>query len=154
MASKLILTYRDYSEPGETGTAVFRGADITAANFAAQETLMNALRAGVANIVLGTLKKETRVAVEDESPGALPASPYAQRETKWLVRYSDNVTGEPFKLEIPCAELTFLDPTQKDKADLGGTEMAAFVAAFEAYVRTEAGNQVTVLEVRHVGRRT
>lgn len=154
MASKLTLTYRDYSEPEETGTAQFTGTTLTAANFDAQATLMNALRAATANITLGSLKKEARTAVETLSPGALPASAFAQRETKWLVRYRDDVTGEPFRLEIPCADLDLLDPAQKDKADLTGVEMAAFVVAFEAFQLSPNGNAVTLIEVRHVGRKT
>lgn len=131
---KLVLTYRDYGTPGERSTAIFNGPDLTALSFDDEIALQSTLRDAVNAITLGELTKVTRVAVESPQPGAMPASPFAQRETKWLVRYSDTVTGDKATLEIPCADLTKLDPTARDKALMTDADVAAFVAAFEAYV--------------------
>lgn len=77
----------------------------------------------------------------------------AQRELKWLVRHQDTVTFKIGRTEIPTADLsavTMLDGT--DKADPADTEMAAFITAYEACVRSVDGNTVNVLDVTIVGR--
>lgn len=154
MPSRMTITLRDYSTPGELSTAAFSGDTLTAANFDAQALLMANLSGAVQDITLGTVKKVTRIALETVSAGALPASPFAQREVKWLVMYHDANTGAKQSLEIPTADLQFLQPGSSDEADLTATEMAAFVTAFEAYVKSAAGNAVVIDKVRFVGRRT
>jgi len=149
---KLVLTYRDYGTTGERSTAIFEGVDFTALNFDAQVTAQNALRDAVNAITLGELTKVTRIAVESPQPGANPASPFAQRELKWLVRYRDDVTGKRATLEIPCADLAKLDPNNQDIADVTDTDIAAFIAAFEAYVLGPSGNNAVVDQIVFVGR--
>lgn len=153
---KMTLTFRDYGEPGEKSTCQFPGPDMTSGNFDAELTLQNTLRDATQAIVLGTLSKRVSVAVESPQPDTQPASPFAQRETKWLVRYRNTLTGEKASLELPCADLQFLDGSTVDKADLTGPEMAAFVAAFEAYVLTPGtgvrDTNMEIYEIVHVGR--
>lgn len=149
---KLVLTYRDYGPTGERSTAIFEGVDLTAGNFDAQVTEQNALRNAVNAITLGELTKVTRVAVESPQPGANPASPFAQRELKWLVRYHDDVTGKRATLEIPCADLAKLDPNNEDIADTSDADIAAFITAFEAYVLGPSGNNAVVDQIVFVGR--
>lgn len=149
---KLVLTYRDYGTTGERSTAIFDGVDFTALNFDAQVTAQNALRDAVNAITLGELTKVTRIAVESPQPGANPASKFAQRELKWLVRYRDDVTGKRATLEIPCADLAKLDPNNQDIADVTDTDIAAFIAAFQAYVLGPSGNNAVVDQIVFVGR--
>jgi hypothetical protein len=153
--SKLVLTYRDYGTPGERSTAIFEGQDMTALNYDAEVTAQNTLRDAVNAITLGELAKVTRVAQESPQPGAMPASPFAQRESKWLVRYSDTVTGKKATLEIPCADLAKLDPNSQDRALMTDTDIAAFVTAFEAYVLSPSGTlgNAQVDEIIFVGRK-
>lgn len=149
---KLVLTYRDYGTTGERSTAIFEGADFTELNFAAQVAAQDALRDAVNAITLGELTKVTRVAVEATQPGENPASPFAQRELKWLVRYHDGVTGKRATLEIPCADLAKLDPDNQDVADTDDGDIAAFISAFEAYVLGPSGNNAVVDQIVFVGR--
>lgn len=149
---KLVLTYRDHGTIGERSTVIFEGVDFTAVNFDAQVTAQNALRDAVNAITLGELTKVTRIAVESPQPGENPASPFAQRELKWLVRYHDDVTGKRATLEIPCADLAKLDPNNQDIADVTDTDIAAFIAAFEAYVLGPSGNNAEVDQIVFVGR--
>jgi hypothetical protein len=149
---KLVLTYRDYGSVGERSTAIFEGVDMTAANFDAQTTLQNTLRDAVNGITLGELTRVARVAVESPQPGANPASPFAQRETKWLVRYHDSVTGKRYSLELPCADLALLSTSGDDVADMTDAAVIAFVNAFESYIITGDGNAPEVDELRFVGR--
>jgi len=85
---------------------------------------------------------------------ALPTSPYAQRELKWLVTYSGNTSGKKFTIEIACPDVTDNVVPNTDLADLASTDWAAFVTAFEAYVKSpDNGTEaVTVLSARVVGR--
>lgn len=152
---KYIMTYRDYGPVGERSTSIFKGPDLTAANFDAEKALQETLRDAVEAISLGTLVKAVTVVKEVPYPDTNPASPFAQRENKWLVRYTDTVTGDKASLEIPCADLALLDPNAGDKADMSDADVAAFVAAFEAYVLSPGSGtrgNTEVVEIVFVGR--
>jgi hypothetical protein len=125
--------------------------DLNAGNFAAQDAAMDALASAVAAVTRGTLVKDTRVAVETVTPGTPPASAEAQRETKWLVRATDDVTGFAVTFTIPTADLTNLVPNT-GAMDLVGANGAALVAAIEAVVTSRLGNAISVVEILHVGR--
>lgn len=150
MSSKVGITYLDYSL--ETSTFTANGVDFSAANFDAQNTLIDNLVGATQAIVLGTKIADTRTASVDSFTETKPASPYAQRELKWRVKYVDTVdpVGNGSR-EIPTPNLTFLN-AEGTHLDLGSTEGAAFVAAFEAYHRSSLGNTVEVSEVLLVGR--
>lgn len=155
--AKLILTYRDYNEPEvETSTSVFTGSDLTAANFDAEAALMTALKNAVEDLSNGTLIKDERVAVVTPYPKDRPATAYAQRENKWLVRYKDTVTGDTNRMELPCADLSLLTGVDSgDYLDLTDTEPAAFVTAFEAYQLspgTGTRGNTEVMSIQFVGR--
>lgn len=150
MTSKYDVNIRDYGR--ETSTAGFRGTTLNAGNFVAQLALQATLLSTLQDIVLGEVAKTKVVAVETIVSGATPASELAQRENKWLVRYTDNTTGVLYSLEIPTADLAGHLLGNTDQADLTETDMAAFVAAFEAYVVSPVANAVTVVEILHVGR--
>lgn len=131
--------------------------DLTAANVVAQQALIATLVAAVDAIVLtSAIKTELVFDRQGFGGGTPPTDPLAQRENKWLVRYVGDATFKVFTTEIPGADLTMLstDP-QTDFADLTGTEMAAFVAAFEAVVRSpeDPTETVTVRNIQFVGRR-
>lgn len=152
---KLNLRYRDYGEPGERSTVSFDGPDLTALNLDAEVVLQNALRDAVADITLGTLVNVERRASESPQPDTQPASQFAQRETKWLVRYRDTVTGDKAFVTLPCADLALLDASAEDKIDMTDADVIAFVAAFEAYVLspgTGTRGNTEVYEIQHVGR--
>jgi hypothetical protein len=154
--AKLILTYRDYGVPGETSTAQFVGPDLTAVNFDAEVALQNALRDAVDGITLGTRINVQRIAQVSPAPNVQPASAFAQRESKWLVRYIDTVTGDKATHEIPTADLDLLDPTNGDKADMADPAVAAFVTAFENYALSPGSGtrgDTEVTEILFVGRR-
>lgn len=150
MTSELSITYLDRSS--ETSAATFRGVDLTAGNFTAQMGLMDALVSATQAIVLGTKIKDARKAVVTTFTETQPTSPYAQRENKWLVRYTDNVSpiGNG-SLEIPAPDLDFLN-SEGTFLDLGTTEGAAFETAFNAFQRSRLGNACTLVSVQYVGR--
>jgi hypothetical protein len=148
MASKMTLTTRDFSQ--ETSTTSYEGVDLTAGNFAAQNTLMTNLADAQQDIQIGHVFQDARLASVQLIAGVV-GSPYAQREMKWLASFEDNVTGLKHSLEIPAPALSFLNG-QTDLIDTGGTEYLAYKAAFEAFYRVAGVNAVTLIGMRLVGR--
>lgn len=89
---------------------------------------------------------------EAQFDGSLPAQP-AQNELRLLIKYNDTV--EPSlkgRIEIPGVDATVVGQAGNDSVDLGGTEMAALVAAIEGFAVSKIGNPVSIYEARIVGR--
>lgn len=149
MAGKYVLSYRDYSN--ETSRMSIHIPTLNAGNIAAQDTLLDNLLAAIDAVVIGSKEKEDRVYEVIQGTGLPPASKDAQVERKWLVSSRDAVTGLPVTFSIPTADSQFV-VNNTDKMDLVGTEGAALVAAIEAVAKSNAGNAITVVEIRLVGR--
>lgn len=153
MGGKFLLSYKDYGVPGEIGSVAYNTVEITDVNIVAQTAALDTLRLAMEAISLGGVQKRQLVAWVNETK-VEPTDPFAQREIKWLVRYKDTSSDKEYSLEIPCADLQFLDPENSDKALMSGTEVAAYKAAFEAVVRSPEGNATEVIELLFVGRRS
>lgn len=128
---------------------------LTAANFDAQVGLAGTYRTALGNIILGAIDQQILGIKTDYNP-SLPASNFAQREIKLLVRYRDSVTGKIYTCEIATPNLTNLtlvaesDFVVLDDAGI----MDAWRDAFEAYFKAPDAptNSVVVLTVQVVGR--
>jgi hypothetical protein len=122
---------------------------ITAANHDAQYALAQALVAGIEGISRLTTKQWDFGARRTETGTARPTQGSAQVNIEWLVKYIEATTGTVSTVRIGGAYIDLGDVLVpgSNVADLAQTEMAAFVAAFEAYVLGPAGNAVTVQEV-------
>lgn len=152
---------------GERSTTSFYTGNITAVSLPDTLTEFGALRTAIDGIIVGTIATETLKVFETKLSNDLPADPTAQRESKWLVVYEDSlpffddpvnaIPNEGYKkvftFEIPTADLSLLLPNT-DKMDISAGAGADFKTAFEAIARSPYGGNVTVLEVRHVGRRS
>lgn len=149
MASKAGFTVLDYG--GEYSGVYLRGPVVSAANFDATEALRAALETALDGIVIGTVATRKLQTLDVTISTTKPGNVYAQRETKWLVRYSDNVTGSVHTAEVPCADLSLL-VSGGEVMDIAAGAGLAFVTAFEDWVLSPAGNAVTVSEIVHVGR--
>lgn len=151
MRSKLVLSYYDYSK--ETSPVGVYGAEIDAANFDAQATLMDNLKAAIEAVTLCTLIKDTRTHSEETYPKTQPTSPYAQREAKWLVSYTDDAdpVGDG-SFEIPGPDLTLLVAADGQFMNLTAGAGLALKTAIQAFYRSKLENTVTVTTIQHVGR--
>jgi len=151
MATRNPITITDYSD--EKSNFAVISVTANAGNLAAQQTLAAALVGAVDDLTIGEITKQEQCLVILDSP-AIPTSPYAQREMKWLVSYQGDSSGKKFSIEIACPDITDNVVPNSDIADLSSTDWAAFVTAFEAYARSpENGTEtVTVLGARVVGR--
>lgn len=121
---------------------------MTAANFDAQVTLAQAVRTAI-NATSLAANTDYEIRSHDISTGDVqPTDPYAQANIEWKVTYqydSDPEVKRSFR--IPGADLGLTDVLQPNSnlADLQQTEMAALVAAIEAYVTEDDGlGSVTV----------
>jgi len=141
----------DYSN--EKSTTVLNTTVLTAGNFAAQQTLAAALAAAIEDLTIGELTKQINSVPVLDTP-AIPTNPYAQREMKWLVQYQGDVSGKLFSSEIAAPDITDNVVPNTDTADITSTDWAAFVTAFEAYVKSpdDATETVTVIGAHLVGR--
>ncbi len=149
MAGKLSLSFIDYSK--ERSAAGMHLPAFTAGNFAAQQTLTDTLKAAVEAVSLLNLVTDTRTVDVIKSAIVIPTDQDAQREKKWLVRASDDVTGKPVQFEIPGSDLTLL-VASSDAMDIAAGAGLALVNAIEAVVTSDVGNAITVADVVYVGR--
>lgn len=149
-------SYLDYggNEDGESSTVSARVPVLTAANFDAQVALRDAVTAALSGVIVGATLKQSSIGnvVTTTSRGA--SNPQNQRETKWLVRYRDTVTGDKGRFEIPGADLSLLDPDAPGQMKMDEAEAVALVAAIEGYFLSPLGNAIEVTKIIHVGRNT
>lgn len=143
------VTFVDFG--GETSTVGVHVPDLTAANFTAQETMRNAFVAAVEAVSIASRQKTSAIAVEQVVAIDFATNPFAQRESKWLVRMRETGTGNAVSFEIPGADLSLLEPNG-ERLDPTSPEYAALVTAVQDYVRSNDLNAVTVTEVVFVGR--
>jgi len=156
------FTIEDYNK--EKSTVAVNVGPITALNFTAVRDALDDYKAALDNIIIGEIRKTTISEQFAESAAAI-TNQSAQRERKWLVSYRDvtqffdvantinNVGfGNVYQVEVPCADLSLLTGNS-DILPLTQTQAAAFVTAFEAIQNSPTGgNEVEVIEIRHVGR--
>lgn len=145
MATTNLYTINDYANQKSS----FQVTSVTAnaGNLAAQQTLAAALAGAVDDLTIGALVKQQMSLVILDSP-AIPTSPFAHREMKWLVSYVGDTSGKVFQSEISSPDLTDNLSGNTDQADLTSTDWVAFVAAFEAYVRSPDNGTETVTIIR------
>jgi len=151
MATRNPIQITDYSD--EQSSFAVTSVTVNAGNLAAQQTLAADLVAAIDDLVIGEITKQEQCLVILDTP-AIPTSPYAQRELKWLVRYTGNTSGKTFRVEIPTPDITDNVVPNTDIADLTSADWAAFVTAFEAYAKSpDNGTEaVTVVGATLVGR--
>jgi len=152
MPSKVTLTFADFG--GEKSSFAVEVDEITGGTFVANDALIDTLVTEVGKITEGLLVKDTRLYQQTGTGTGEAAVATAQRESKWLLTYEDDITLKRYQREMPCPILTGgkLLPGIEGLADLTETDMATFVTAFEAIVNSPDGNVVSVISLRHVGR--
>jgi len=157
------LTLIDYD--AENATSSFYTGDVTAVSLPGLLTQFGDLKAAIAGITLGTMRQEALKVFDTRLSNGKPSDKEAQRETKWLVVYEDNLPffDDPlnaipnagylkiFTMEIGTADLSLLNTDTNTMNIVSGAGLA-FKTAFEAIARSPYGGTVTVRQVQHVGR--
>lgn len=147
---RMQFSVRDFSQ--ERSAVDFAIVDLTAGNIAANLTAFAAVQTAIDNVTLGTIASRRLVAVDEIVSSVIPANPFAQRELKWLVRYTDSVNGKSGSLEIPTADPTGILVAGTDRMDLTEPTPTALVTALEANARTVDGNTFNITGIFLVGR--
>lgn len=147
MPSVATYAYVDYDGDNRQFTLPITDAD--AATHDARYTQVQALSTAIDGISKLARTKTDFVIERDETGAAKPSDQAAQVNIEWLVKYVDDTTGAVESVRIGGADLTLAGVLQpgSNVANLAQTEMAAFVTAFEAVVRSSAGNAVSVQSV-------
>lgn len=147
MPSVATYAYVDYDGDNRQFTLPITDAD--AASHDARYTQVQALSTAIDGISKLARTRTDFVIERDETGAAKPSDQAAQVNIEWLVKYVDDTTGAVESVRIGGADLTLSGVLQpgSNVANLAQTEMAAFVTAFEAVVRSSAGNAVSVQSV-------
>ena len=160
--NKATFTIQDFDS--EKSTMSINIGPLTAANFTAKRDAIDDLKAATADIIAGEIRNTSITESFAESVDAV-TNVNAQRESKWLAVLRDvtqffdvgntinNVGfGHLFSVEIPTALLSLL-AGNSGILSLAAPAVAAFVTAIEAIANSPTGgNEVEVVEIRHVGR--
>lgn len=147
--SRVNISGLDYS--GESTRFGVYITDLTAVNFDAQITAAQAVQTACQNVSLIAFDGIQVLALDTPKETAKPASPYAQRESKWLVTMSDNVNANLNQFEIGGPDLTLL-ASDGATLDVSAGAGAALVTALEANLISRDGNAMTFVQAIHVGR--
>jgi len=155
-ASFVTLTYADHGSGkapnGETSTVQYPVTTIIAGNYATMQTAIAALAVATQALSIGTETLRTTIAARVIQGAGPAASPLAQRENKWLVRYHDGTNNVKYTLELPCADLMLLGSNTEFIPDTA-TEYTDFKTAFEAIVKSPDDDNAVVLDsIQFVGR--
>jgi len=156
--NKATISIRDAGN--EIGRFSCIGADITAANRDAQNTLFQALVTAVAALTLGAITKTSYIS--QVTNGTTQPEDGAARELKLLVQYQVSTganTGARWTTTLPCIDPSLvsyvINVNAKDVVDPSvGDELLAFIAAFEAFAVDPANGtgEVVVVGLKIVGR--
>lgn len=151
MATGNSIQITDYSN--EKSSFGVTSVTANAGNLAAQQALAATLVSTTEDLTIGEVTKQVMNLVILDAP-AIPTSPYAQRELKWLVSYQATTSGKVFQIEIAAPDITDNVVPNSDVADLASDDWVAWIAAFEAYAKSpDNGTEaVAVISAQLVGR--
>lgn len=151
MASRTNFTIRDYSN--ELSSFAVTSPTGNAGNLVAELASALALSSAVENLTIGHLDRYTYQIIPLDTP-LTPSNPLAQRELKWLVSYTGDVSGKLFQIEIAAPDPTDNLVGNSDIADIGSADWNDFRIAFETFARSpdNGTENVTLVSARLVGR--
>lgn len=159
------LTVMDYDK--EKSPLKVHTGEVTAVSLPGLLTQIGAFRTAVDGLSIGTMQKENLQVFSTILSQTPPTNEFAQRETKWLVKYHDSqpffdppddaIPNEgylkPFDFEIAAADLSLLD-NNSDFLPFTVTQAGALKSAAEAMLRSPYGGTITVDSIQQVGRNT
>lgn len=150
------FSLKDYD--GERSGMRVNTVEITAANIDAQVTALGTLRTTSEALMLqGWYDVQLTDGVYAANPSV--TDPFSQREHKWVIIVEDTA-GNVYKAnEIPCADLSILENGSKyiykNKAVAitgAAAAVTAFVTAYEATAKDNAGGALEVVDIFQAGR--
>jgi len=151
MPSECGFSYKDYD--GEKTSVRFKIVTMTAANFDATITAINALSAAILALQTENALQDKRVYAQNTFVTRAKATgKTSQREHKWICTFEDATLHTLFRHEIGLADASLVG-TDVDTLDLSAGVGQAFKTAAEAIVKSPAGNAVYLMSVQYSGKR-
>jgi hypothetical protein len=80
-----------------------------------------------------------------------PSNKWAQREIKFVCKYTDTVNGKTYSFSIPCADADLV-VGNTDMVDLAAGAGLTLKGRFDTHAKSELGNAVVLDSVMLVGR--
>lgn len=154
MTSQLAVTQIDYSAEKTTSRFYLADVAVDGSNWGAittaRDNILTAIGAvtfnNVAEHVISSPVRLTNASASDEN---------AQRERKLLVAYQDNTTLKQYTVSVGLADVSkFVITPNTDLVDLTTGGGLSLKSGLDGNALSEAGNAITVLQVRMVGRNT
>jgi hypothetical protein len=139
--ARINFAIRDYSS--ELSTVSIPTAD---------GTPRAALQAVIDAVTLGVIARYSIVEDAVAVSGAIPVSPYAQRELGLRIHVTDDVNGQTGYFTIAAPDLSALTVAGDEVVLADGGAMAALVTELESSARSRMGNAITVNRAEVVGR--
>lgn len=144
-----VLSVLDYS--AETGTTLFNVPD---------DVAFGGIVTAVEDVIYNDTLKQTQYSTKDLLRAFPTTNVEAQREQKLQVKFIDDVTFKKHELTIGCFDkstVTFVQNSDLIQFDINavlpsGNAADTLAQALEANLISEAGNPVTITEMRFVGR--
>lgn len=148
MTKKFSMKIWDNSDDEAAGTFNFPAADATALTGAPPNDF-DTLKTYVDALVIGTLGESVVITEEQHAVGsqARPASQLAQKENRFVISFTDDVTGKRYSRSIPTADLTVM-PSGSESVDLTSGAGLDIKTWIDANGESELGNAVTVTSIR------
>jgi hypothetical protein len=137
-----------FNKPARTEV---HSTNLTAGNFAAQQTALTNFVTAVTGVSLLTQIREGNTGMIVTHAPVPPTATDAVRSSKYLVRFVDQITGFKGMFEIPGSDLSLVTATNPFM-DLTAGAGAALKTAAEAFVLSRMGNAITVTTVEYVPR--
>ena len=156
MSSNSVVTIQSIVEKERSHFGVAHEV-LTAGNLVAWKATWDTFITALDAIIIGVIRNETVKVYDTQLSGALPASNFARRESKLLIRYIGDTTGKKFTLEVPTPDFAALTAETGDANFINladGGVMAAWVTAAEVIMRSpdDATETVTIDSAQAVGR--
>lgn len=141
-----VFKFWEYGDEAKSANAEVHTIDLDNTNIVAQLAAFSAWRAALTAVSSGA-PGHWQIIAQDGGPGRTPSlNANAQRETKWLVSFIDNVNGNPGSYTVPCYDFNFIAADGVNM--IAGAERDAVVATTEAFAKSVAGNAVTVSTIK------
>lgn len=146
-----VVTFSGLDASGDGTSTSLYFADLTAANFDAQETAMLAVQAAIQGVSLIAYLGTVYPAMFNPVEGVKPGDPFAQREQKFRLTILDTVNNRKSNPTISGSDNTLLIPGTED-LDLTAGAGLTLKTAIEANTISRDDNPVILTGGKYVGR--
>lgn len=147
------FTITTYDAAGKHSNQRVASTTLIAANFLGQEVAATSLLSATEALTNGVVGRYALGNVYTEVPFSLPSDPTATVGTKLAVTYTDNTTGRKYTTQLAVANYAVGAYHGTEDLDIVSAGVGLdYATAFNAFVKSDAGNSVTVLRIRKVSR--